>query len=440
MTIFKAYDIRGIYPSQINEELIYKIGRAFVLLLKCREVVIGRDARDSSPSLFNALTRGITDQGASVVDIGLSTSPMLYFAASKAEAAIMLTASHNSKEYNGLKLCQKNCIPISYDTGINKIKAIVKKNIFPNPLHKGKIIQREILDTFIEFNLNHERVADIKPLKVVVDGGNGMSGLTFPIIFANLPCTFIPLYMDIDCSFPNHEANPLKFENVKDLQKAVIENNADLGIALDGDGDRCMFIDENGDYISADLITALVSKAILKNQPNKPVLFDLRSSKSVKEYIQDNGGKPIVCRVGHSFIKSHMRKVDAVFAGELSGHFYYKDHFFTESTIMTSLTILRLISESNQTLSQLVEPLKKYAHSGEINSSVEDKESMMKHLADHFSDAEISNFDGVSGIYDAWWFNVRPSNTEPLLRLNLEANSKELMKEKKDLLLSIIRS
>ncbi|MBT5022275.1 phosphomannomutase/phosphoglucomutase [Candidatus Woesearchaeota archaeon] len=442
MTIFKAYDIRGIYPTQINEEIIYKIGRAFVLFLKCKEVVIGRDARESSPSLFKALSKGITDQGANVIEIGLSTSPMLYFAASKADAAIMLTASHNSKEYNGLKLCRKNCVPISYDTGINQIEALVKKNIFPNPLpsHKGKIQQKQVFDDFLEFNLNSLNIADIKPLKVVVDGGNGMSGLTFPTIFANLPCTFIPLYMDIDCSFPNHDADPLKLENVKDIQKAVIENNADLGIALDGDGDRCMFIDEKGDYISADLITALVSKSVLKNQPNKPVLFDLRSSKSVKEFIQQNNGKPQVCRVGHSFIKEHMRKVDAVFAGELSGHFYYKNHFFTESTIITSLTILRLISESNQTLSQLVATLKKYFHSGEINSDVNDKEKIMSHLAERFSDAQILHLDGVSGIYDNWWFNVRPSNTEPLLRLNLEADSQELMEEKKDLLLSIISS
>ncbi|MBW2965974.1 phosphomannomutase/phosphoglucomutase [Candidatus Woesearchaeota archaeon] len=436
--IFKAYDVRGIYPTDLNEEIAYKIGRAFVIFLKVKEVVVGRDGRLSSPQIFEALTKGITDQGANVIDIGLSSTPMFYFEAAKAESSIMVTASHNPKEYNGFKFCRENATPISGDTGIQDIKKLVEKNQFKDPKNKGKIIKKDILENFLKHNLSF--VKTNKPFKVVIDAGNGMGSYTFPKIFEKLPFNFIPLYCEMDFNFPNHEPNPLKYETLKDLQNKVIEEKADLGIALDGDGDRCIAVDEKGNIVNCDLMTALIGKSLLKTNPGSLILYDLRSSKIVKEVIEENGGKSKMCRVGHAFIKQQMRDEDALFAGELSGHFYYKDSFFTESSFITTAILLNLIAQENKSLSELVEPLKKYFQSGEINSDVSDKEAKIKEVEEKFKDTEkILHLDGLSVYYKDWWFNIRPSNTEPLLRLNLEANTKELMEQKRDEILKIIR-
>ena len=440
--IFKAYDVRGIYPTDLDEDIAYKIGRAFVDFLKVKEVLVGHDGRLSSPQLFEALTKGITDQGANVVNIGLCSTPLFYFGAGflKAKSSIMVTASHNPKEYNGFKFCRENVIPISGDTGIQDIKSLVEKNEFEEPKKKGKITKKEIMKDFIRHNISFVRTN--KPFKIVVDAGNGMGSYTFPKIFEKLPqFKFIPLYCEMDFNFPNHEPNPLKYETLKDLQKKVRQEKADIGIALDGDGDRCIAIDEKGNIVHCDLMTALIGKSLLKENPGSLILYDLRSSKIVKETIEANKGKTKMCRVGHSFIKAQMREEDSLFAGELSGHFYYKDSFFTESSFITTALLLNLLDQENKPLSRLAKPLKKYFQSGEINSSVSDKEAKIREIEEHYKDADkILHLDGLSVYYKDWWFNLRPSNTEPLLRLNLEADAEGLMQRKRDEILKIIRA
>ncbi|MBD3354566.1 phosphomannomutase/phosphoglucomutase, partial [Candidatus Woesearchaeota archaeon] len=427
-----------IYPSQLDEDTAYKIGRAFVQFLKVDEVLVGRDGRLSSPKLFEALTEGIMDQGANIIDIGLASTPMFYFGAAKAPAAIMVTASHNPKEYNGFKFCRENAVPISYDTGIDRIETFVQGNKFDEPDQKGELETKNILDDFIKHNLNF--VDTEKKFKIIIDAGNGMGAYTFPKIMEKLPFEFVPLYCEMDFNFPNHEPNPLKYETLKDLQKKVFEEKADLGLALDGDGDRCNLIDEKGNIIPNDFTTALIGKALLKEKPGAKILYDLRSSRIVPELIEKNKGHAIISRVGHSYIKAQMRKEDALFAGELSGHFYYKDSFFTESSFITLALTLNLLSEECTSLSKLVSPLKKYYQSGEINSEVKDKKEKLKEMEKKYSDAEkILHIDGISIYYKDWWFNVRPSNTESLLRLNLEADTKELMEEKTKEVLDVIR-
>ncbi len=438
--IFKAYDIRGIYPTQLDEETAYRIGRAFVTFLKCKEVVIGYDMRESQKKITDALIKGITDQEADIINIGLASTPMLYFAAKDKEAAIMITASHNTGEYNGFKLCKKNAIPISGDTGIKDIKKLFQENNFQEANKKGQIKELDIEQDFIEHNLRFLKQQK-NNLKIVFDFGNGMGGFSYPKVFDKIECKKIYMYDKPDGSFPHHTPDPLKLENVKDLQKKVIYEKADLGVSVDGDCDRCMFIDEKGEYISADLITALLAEELLKTHPNSKILYDLRSSKSVKEIIEENQGDAIMCRVGHAFIKQQMRQEDALFAGELSGHFYYKESFFTESSIISVINIMNLMQEEGKTLSNLIKPIKRYFASGEINSEVEDKDARMKELEEKYKETAKNIFwlDGISIVFEDWWFNVRKSNTEPKLRLNLEAKNKELMQDKRDEVLGIIR-
>ncbi|MFC1652032.1 phosphomannomutase/phosphoglucomutase [Patescibacteria group bacterium] len=437
--VFRAYDIRGVYPEEINETLAEKIGQAFVQFLGCKEVVVGRDARTSSESLFKALTKGITEAGANVIDIGLSSTPMFYYASRDKESGIMITASHNPAEYNGFKLVRENCAPISGDTGIEEIEKIVGTSRDSSSNEKGKIIKQNILEDYLNY-FDKFISKDMKPFKVVVDGGNGMGGLAYPKLFKKLPAKLIPLYLEMDGTFPNHDADPLKMENVEDLQKKVIEKKADLGVALDGDCDRLILIDEKGNYISADLITALIAQYLLKDHPGENILYDLRSSWSTKEAIEEAGGKPMVCRVGHSFIKQQMKKVNALFAGELSGHFYFRDTFTAESSILTLIIVLNMLSETGKTLSELIQPFQKYFASGEINSEVKNSKAKIEELAKIYGDGTISRLDGLKIEFSDWWFNVRPSNTEPLLRLNLEAKNKELMEKKRDEVLKVIRS
>jgi phosphomannomutase len=441
--IFKAYDIRGVYKEDMDDDDAYNIGRAFVTFVGCKEVVVGQDMRKSSPQLFEALARGIMDQGADVIDIGYCSTPFFYFGAAPHQAGIMVTASHNPAKYNGFKMVRENAIPISGDTGIMDIRDMVLKAEFKDPETKGAMKKKDIMQDFITHNLKFlENDKDGKRLKIAIDTGNGMGGFTYPKVIEKVNADIVPLFFDIDMSFPNHEANPLKMENVKDIQKAVIEKKADFGLAVDGDCDRCMFIDENGEYISADLMIALMAREELKAHPKSTILYDLRCSWITKETIEDNGGKAIMCRVGHAFIKKQMRDEDAVYAGELSGHFYYKDSFFTESSIISLFLVMNMLRRNGKTLSELIAPLKKYFVSGEINSEVEDKQAMMDKLVEMFKDQAtiVSHLDGIKLEFDDWWFNVRPSNTEPLLRLNLEARTKEKMEEMRDKLLAIIRS
>ncbi|MCF7791233.1 MAG: phosphomannomutase/phosphoglucomutase [Victivallales bacterium] len=436
--VFKAYDIRGIYPSQINEQLVNKIGKAFVTLIRGKKIVIGRDMRPHSKPLFEALAAGINEMGADVIDIGLCSTPMSYFANGKLEAdgSIMITASHNTGEWNGLKLCRDSAVPVSSATGIKQIEEIVKnKSWKPVTESKGTIISHNISKQYGEHIRSFSEIN--KKLKVVADFANAMG--SYEIAGIRDLFEVIPLYEELDGTFPNHEANPLITETLDDVCAKVKETGADFGAAFDGDADRCGFVDNEGNIISMDLFTALIAKDILSHGP-ETILYDLRSSKAVRECIEQNGGKAVMCRVGHAFIKAQMRECNAVFAGELSGHYYFKQNYIAESQALAFLILGNLVCKTGKTVSQLVKPLRKYFATGEINSKVKDTARVLDELKIKYSDAEIYELDGITFDYGDWWFNVRSSNTEPLLRLNLEADTEKKMQEKRDEALAIIRS
>ena len=461
MSIFRAYDVRGIYPDELDEELAYKIGRAFVTFLNSEEfknglekqgfsktflnvkqVVVSQDMRTSGKSLKASLIKGITDQGADVIAIdGFCSTPKHYFAAYslKAPASIMVTASHNPGQYNGFKFTRDNAIAISGDTGIKEIEKLVLKNKFEDVSSKGKIIKKDVTDDYKKYLLKFIEPSKVRPMKIVIDAGNGTGGRELELVLDKLPLDVIKMYFEPDGTFPNHEANPLLDENVVDIKKKILEENADFGIAPDGDSDRVFFFDENGERISGDFMTALIAEKMLEKNPGAKIIYDLRSSWVTAEYIKKAGGIPIMWRVGHAFIKDKMREIDAILGGEVSCHFYMKDNFNTDSGIIAALRVIQIFSEKNKKVSDIIKPLKKYSASGEINSKVEDKEAKMKELASKYKDGNISWLDGVRIDFEDWWFNVRPSNTEPLLRLNLEAKSKELMEEKRDEVLNLIR-
>lgn len=429
--IFKAYDIRGTYPDQLNEETAEKIGYAAGKVLNTDNVAVGGDMRDSTPSIKEALIRGLLATGTDVIDIGVVTTPMSYFAVGKYGygGGIMVTASHNPAQYNGFKICRKDAYPVSYESGIQEIESLALSGRIEQAAKKGTLKKKDILDDYIDHVMSFsEKVA---PLKVVADAGNGMEGLTLPKLFEKLPCELVGLYLDLDGTFPNHEANPLDPKNMQDLVKKVLETKADFGVAFDGDADRAAFVDEKGELISNDLITTLIAQEILARSPKAAFIYDLRSSQIVREEIENLGGRALESRVGHSFIKTLMRKEGASFGGELSGHFYFKDNFFTDSALLALVYILNLISKKKKPLSELVNPLRKYHATGEVNFKVEDKDGKIKELGQRYSDAEVYYLDGITVRYPHWWFNVRKSNTEPMLRLNLEADTPELMEEKK---------
>lgn len=441
-SIFKAYDIRGIYPKDLDEEVIYRIGRAAVILTGAKTIVVGRDARASSDPLFAALARGITEQGANVVDIGLATTPMLNFSVAEYEeheAGINVTASHNPKEYNGLKLCYGNALPIGEDTGMADLKKLVLEGEFPTA-SPGKIVKKNILDDYVKKVFGLVDTEKIKSLKVVVDTANAVGAIPLPEIFKNIPCKLIPLYFELDGNFPNHEANPLKEETLENLKKKVLEEGADLGVAIDGDADRIGFVDEKGETVRADLILTLIAKKLLEEKPGELILYDVRSSRVVREEVEAAGGRAEMCRVGHALIKKQMWDNGALLGGEFSSHFYYRDFYKVESGDLTMLKLLEIISQSGKKFSEIVAPFKRYFHSGEINFKVSDKAGKMKELEEKYGTtaSEISHLDGIRLDFPDWWFNVRPSNTEPLLRLNLEAKTKEMMEEKKKELTEII--
>lgn len=443
-SIFKAYDIRGIYPKDLNEETVYKIGRAAVLITGAKTVVIGRDVRASSDALFKALAKGIMEQGANVVDIGVVTTPMLNFAVGEYkehEAGIMVTASHNPKEYNGLKLCYENTLPIGENTGMAELKKVAMEGNFPAAPTAGKLEKKEILDAYVEKVLSLVDIKKIKPLKVVVDTANAVGVVPLPEIFKKIPCKLIPLYFELDGTFPNHEANPLKEETLADLKNKVLEEGADIGVAIDGDADRIGFVDEKGETVRADLILTLIAEELLREKPGELIFYDVRASRVVKEAVEAAGGRAEMCRVGHALIKKQMWDNGALFAGEFSSHFYYRDFYNVESGDLSMLKLLEIISQSGKKLSEIVTPLKRYYHSGEINFKVSDKTEKMKELEEKYGAAakEISHLDGIRLDFSDWWFNVRPSNTEPLLRLNLEAKTKEMMEEKKEELSKLIK-
>lgn len=437
--IFKAYDIRGIYGQDLTEEMAYAIGRAYITFTKAKKVVIGRDCRPHSVPLQAALTKGILEQGADVVDIGQCSTPMNYYAngSLKAEGSIMITASHNPAEWNGFKLCRADAVPISGVSGIADIEKIVTEGTFDPPAATpGTCTKHDILPAYKEH---------IKPFmnfgrrpKLAIDYANGM-GIPESQTFADA-IDQVALYGDIDGSFPNHEANPLHHATLAKLQETVRAGQFDFGVAFDGDADRAGFIDEKGEIIPMDLITALIAQDVLSREKGV-IFYDLRSSRVVKEVIEAAGGVPMMSRVGHAFIKAQMREHKAIFAGELSGHYYFRDNFVAESSSMAVIALCNIVTRAGKPLSELIAPLRKYACSGEINTKVSrDPQEILATLKAKYADGNVFELDGVSVEYPTWWFNVRCSNTEPLVRLNLESTASQAeMEAKRDEVLAIIR-
>ncbi|MDA2936420.1 phosphomannomutase/phosphoglucomutase [Patescibacteria group bacterium AH-259-L05] len=447
--IFRAYDIRGIYPDQLNEHTAYKIGAAFALFLSSHfkipcsrvRVVTGRDARTSSPSLFNSFTQGVIEQGAHVIDIGMVSTDILYFAPNylKREGGAMISASHNPPEYNGVKMLAKGPEFLSGDWGIPQIKKMVIEQEFEKAKKPGKIIHRDIIPEYIQYVLSLVDMNDIKRMKVVVDAGNGMGSLAIRELVGKIPIDLICLYCDPDGTFPNHPPDPLIIENTFDLQKAVVRNKADFGLALDGDGDRTIFVDELGNTLGGDMIVALFAKYFLKQYPGSAIVYNLTCSRAVPEIIYECGGKPIRSRTGHGFMKKAAEENKAIVGGEISGHITYKDTFYAESGILTLLTMLTILSQSGKPLSELIRPLQRYHKVGEINFKIKDREGAIEKLAKKYSQGRQDRLDGLTVELDNWWFNVRSSNTEPLLRIVIEADNKKFAEEKLKQIKKIIK-
>ena len=443
--LFKAYDVRGIVPQELNADVAYRVGRALVAFLQVHRVVVGRDMHISGPMLQTALMDGIRDQGADVVDIGLVSTDTLYFAVGNYDypAGVMITASHNPAAYNGFKICKEEARALSMDSGIGDIRDLVLSGDFPEPTSttRGSLEERDVIDAYAEHALGMIDQDKIKPFKVAVDAGNGMAGKLAPYVFDKLPTELVPLYFELDGTFPNHEANPIEPENIRDLQRAVVEQNCDLGVAFDGDADRMFLIDENGVFIGGDMTTALVAIQTLKKHPGSAIVYNLICSRTVPEVIEENGGRAIRSRVGHSFIKEIMREEDAIFGGEHSGHFYFRDNWSADSGLIAMLSVLELMSEDDQPLSQILEPIDSRFRSGEINSEVDDIDTVLARIEEHYSaeGAETDHLDGLTVGFDDWWCNIRPSNTQPLLRLNVEAEDKSTLAAKEAEVLKLIR-
>ena len=445
--IFKAYDIRGLYPNELDERVFHAIGRAFVSYLKAGRIGVGRDMRTSSPSLTEAFIQGAREQGANVVDYGLIGTDMLYYAVARDghDGGAEITASHNPKQYNGAKLVGREAFPLSGDSGISDIRQMLTAGLLPPPAKAAGSLQRqEILVEYLDHVLSFIDPAVIKPFTVVLDAGSGMAGLVAPPLFDRLPCRTTRLCFDVDGTFPNHEANPLIEENRRDIVQRVVAEQADIGIAWDGDADRCFFIDGSGEFISGDFITALLAEAFLLKQPGATVIYDLRASRAVKDTAERLGGRALMNRVGHAFFKRRMREENAVFGGEVTGHYYFRDNFYADNGFIPALLILELMSKKGRSLRELLSPLRaRYFISGEINTKVGSMEGVARKLdglAARYADGQSYRLDGISIEYPDWHFNVRPSNTEPLLRLNLEATTERAMETRRDEILAFIRS
>lgn len=444
--IFKAYDVRGLYPTEINEAVVRQIGRGFVAYLNTRRIGVSRDMRVSSPALSAAFMEGARAQGADIIDYGMLGTDMLYFAVARdgLEGGAQVTASHNPKQYNGIKMVRSGALPLSGEAGIGEIRDMIAADRVPTPADvRGSVSTRNIVPEYVEKVMSFVDPAIVKPFTVVLDAGSGMAGLVAPLLFERLPCVVTKLCFEIDGTFPNHEANPLIEENRADITAEVVRQRADVGIAWDGDADRCFFIDGTGEFISGDFITALLAEAFLLKHPGATVIYDLRASHAVRDTVSRHGGRALMNRVGHAFIKQRMREEDAIFGGEVTGHYYFRDFFYADNGFIPALLILELMSKKNQSLRELLQPYReRYFISGEINTRLGSMDQVPPKLAAleaRYKDASIAKMDGVSVDYPDWHFNVRPSNTEPLVRLNLEATSKALMEEKRDEVLSLIR-
>ncbi len=443
--IFKAYDIRGTYPDQFNEEAAYHIARAFAQALKGKTAVVGHDMRESWKTLVPAVIKGLNDSGVDVWDIGLASTPLFYYSVNAlgGDIGLQLTASHNPAKYNGFKPTGPQAIPSISFVSNQEICRLANAAEFDTPEQPGKVLgQRDLLDDYIEAVIEAAGVDDFSGLKLVIDTGNGMGGHVVPKLTRRLGADVVPLYWELDGSFPNHEANPLDESTMEDLKKKVVEVGADLGVAYDGDADRVRFVDEKGESVPGDMITALLARQILRHQPGEKILYDLRSSRAVREEIEKAGGEPVMCRVGHGLIKRQMREEGGIFAGELSCHYYFRSFYITDNGDLAMLHLVGLLKETGSRLSELWRPIKRYFHSGEINSEVEDVPGKLKELEDLYGPQgrSVLHLDGLTVEFEDWWFNVRPSNTEPLLRLTLEAPTEEQMAARRDEVLQVIRS
>jgi len=450
-TIFKAYDVRGVYPDEIDEPVAKAIGNAFVQFTDAPTVVVGYDMRPSSVPLSRAFIEGATLAGADVVDVGLASTDLVYFAAGSLDSpAAMFTASHNPAQYNGIKLCRAGAAPVGQDSGLREIRRMIDEGVPAGEGPLGQVREQDMLTEYAQFLRELVDVSEVRRLKVVVDAGNGMGGFTVPAVLGDeaglpsLPLDIDPLYFELDGTFPNHEANPIDAENMRDLQARVREVGADLGLAFDGDADRCFVVDERGEIVNPSTLTALIAARELAKHPGSTVIHNLITSKAVPEVIVENGGTPVRTRVGHSFIKQTMADTGAVFGGEHSGHFYFRDFWRADSGMLAALHTIAALGETPEgtTLSSMLAPYDRYVASGEINTEVADQAAATETIRQEFAArgvTDIEDFDGMTVTGDTWWFNVRPSNTEPLLRLNVEAADETQMAQLRDDVLALMR-
>jgi phosphomannomutase len=442
--VFKAYDVRGIYPDELDEAGAESIGRAYVEQFEPRRMAVGRDMRLSSPAMQEALMRGAAGAGADVVDIGLVGTEMLYFAVGSLglDGGAMVTASHNPKQYTGMKLVRRGALPVGGESGLPEVRDRAVSDTAYRTARGATVQPYDIWPEYVARVLSFVDVSAIEPLKIVIDAANGMAGAMLPPVLERLPVEAVRCYFEPDGSFPNHEPNPLLPENREFIVRKTLEERADLGIAFDGDADRCFFVDDTGEFVPGDFVTALFAESWLEKEPGAKVIYDVRASRAVPDAIEAAGGVPLVNRVGHAFIKARMRKEEAAFAGEVSGHYYFRDFSQADSGVVPFLLMLELISKKGRRLSEILAPLReRYFITGELNTPVPDVALKLQELKERYGgDGHVSHLDGISVDFEDWHFNVRPSNTEPLLRLNLEAASEELMERKRDEVLAVIRS
>jgi phosphomannomutase len=440
--VFKAYDVRGIYPAELDEAGAEAIGGAYVEQFEPRRMAVGRDMRLSSPAMQEAFMRGAAAAGAEVLDLGLVGTEMVYFAVGSLglEGGAMVTASHNPKDYTGMKLVRRGALPVGGESGLLDVRDRALAGGATSDATPGPIESHDIWPAYVDRVLSFVDVGTIRPLRIVVDAANGMAGTMLPPVLERLPVESLRCYFEPDGSFPNHEPNPLLPENREFIIRKTLEEGADLGVAFDGDADRCFFVDETGEFVPGDFVTALFAESLLEKEPGAKIIYDVRASRAVPETIERAGGVPVVSRVGHAFIKARMRKEDAAFAGEVSGHYYFRDFSQADSGVVPFLLMLELVSKRGR-LSEILAPLRSsHFITGELNTPVPDVALKLQELKERYADGRVSHLDGISVDYDDWHFNVRPSNTEPLLRLNLEASSEELMERRRDEVLEVIRS
>ena len=438
--IFKAYDVRGSYPEQLDEAVAGRIGGAFARFAGSGRIVLGRDMRVSSPALAAAFAEGVAAAGTDVVDVGEVSTDALYFASGRLGLpGAMFTASHNPGHYNGIKLCREGAAPIGADSGLQDIRVLAEEGV-PAGAAPGSPTRADVVAEYAAHCRTFVDPASLRPLRVAIDAANGMAGKTVPVVFEKLPFEVVPLYFELDGTFPNHPANPIEPENLVDLQKKVLDEGCHAGIAFDGDADRMFLVDERGELVSGSTTTALVAERLLRKHPGEAVIYNLICSWAVPEVIAENGGRPVRTRVGHSFIKQVMAETGAIFGGEHSGHYYFRDNFRADSGMIAALLTLEAMSEVDLPLSQMLASYQRYAASGEINSTVADQGAALAKLAAAYSEGRQDTSDGLTVEFEDWWFNCRPSNTEPLLRLNLEARDEPLMGAKRDEVLALIRS